>query len=121
MLDSKATPSAMPVQPRTCRANRPAPGEARRAHAQPHLRADQPAYKFMSHTLGLTHKLVINGGCSAPSTGQANCQLSHSNPGIDFHSILHASEGGGVALPPEPIVHSLTTQDWGVDVLLPSR
>ena len=63
----------------------------------------------MSHTLGLTHKLVINGGCSAPSPGQANCLLSHSTPGIDFHSNLHASGGGGAALPPEPIVHSWTT------------
>ena len=63
----------------------------------------------MSHTLGLTHKLVVDGGCSAPSPGQANCQLSHSTPGIDFHSILHASGGGGAALQPEPIVHSWTT------------
>ena len=70
----------------------------------------------MSHTLGHTHKLVIDGGCSAPSPGpppapspgQATCQLSHSTPGIDFHSILHASRGGGVVLPPEPIVHSWT-------------
>ena len=31
----------------------------------------------MSHTLGLTHKLVIDGGCSATSTGQANCQPLH--------------------------------------------
>ena len=40
-------------------ANRPAPGEAMRAHAQPHLRADQPAYISSCHThTGLSHKLV---------------------------------------------------------------
>ena len=34
-------------------------------------------YKFVSHTLWLTHRLVIDGGCSATSTGQANCQPLH--------------------------------------------
>ena len=32
------------------RANRPASGEAMRVHAQPHLRADQPAYISSCHT-----------------------------------------------------------------------
>ena len=49
----------------TRRANMPAPGEAMRAHAQPHLRADQPAYISSCHTHGLTHKLVVDGGRSA--------------------------------------------------------
>ena len=112
----KATPSAMPVQPRT-RAGRSNEG------ACPTSSSCRPTslYKFVSHTLGLTHKLVIDGGCTAPSTGRANCQLSHSNPGIDFHSILHASGGGGAALQPEPIVHSLTTQGVTLDVAMAPR
>ena len=32
------------------RANRPAPSKAKRAHAQPHLRADLPAYISLCHT-----------------------------------------------------------------------
>ena len=60
------------------RANRPAPGEAMRG-ACPASSSCRPTslYKFVSHTLGLTHKLVIDGGCSATSTGQANCQPLH--------------------------------------------
>ena len=100
----------MPVQPRT-RAG--LTGRHRRSNegACPASSSRRPTslYKFVSHTLWLTHKLVIHGGCSAPSPGQANCLLSHLTPGIDFHSNLHASGGGGAALPPEPIVHSWTT------------
>ena len=56
----------------TRRANRPVPGEAMRAHAQPHLRADQPAYKFVSHTHGLTHKLVTLPPIPVGPTPEAN-------------------------------------------------
>ena len=44
----------------TRRANRPAPGEAIRAHAQPHLRADQPAYISSCHTHTRAHSQI---GC----------------------------------------------------------
>ena len=40
---------------------------------------------------------------------------------VDFHSILQASEGGGAALHPEPIVHSLTTQGVTLDVAMAPR
>ena len=39
----------------------------------------------------------------------------------DFHSILHASEGGGAALHPDPVVHSLTTQGVTLDVAMAPR
>ena len=40
---------------------------------------------------------------------------------VGFHSILHASKGGGVALHPEPIMHSLTTQGITLDVAMAPR
>ena len=78
MLDSrKATPSAMPEQPRT-RAGQAGTGRSNEV-ACPASSSRRPTslYKFVSHTHGLTHKSVIDGGCSASSTGQANCQPLH--------------------------------------------
>ena len=40
---------------------------------------------------------------------------------VDFQSILHASEGGGAALHPDPVVHSLTTQGVTLDVAMAPR
>ena len=40
---------------------------------------------------------------------------------VDFQSILHASEGSGAALHPEPVVHSLTTQGITLDIVMAPR
>ena len=80
----------------TRRANRPVPGEALRAHAQPHLRADQPAYISACHTHGLTHKLV-----TLPSR---------------WVRLWRPTQGASVR-------EAGTVYDprWGLDVLRPSR
>ena len=89
MLDSrKATPSAITEQPRTCAGLT----GRHRAKQWPSSSPHRPTslYKFVSHTHGLTHKLVLDGGGSATSTGQANCQLSQSNPGFRVGDLVLA-------------------------------
>ena len=88
----KATPSAVPVQPRT-RAGLTGRhrGEAMRAHAQPHLRADLPAYISLCHTHSGS---LTNCEPSRPSGGGGGGL--EANQGASVHAAGTVYDPGGV-------------------------